>query len=108
MAKASVKLNVNMVRAIAIVVFVVVVLAVVIGSIAGLRQPAVAVCVLVVIEALIAALLHRAELWIHGVLILAEIIVGILFNHIVLVILCLCVYVAATAVMMVLEQVTGK
>ena len=61
-----------------------------------LKQPVVPVCVLVLIEAAIAVMLHNAELWIHGVLLLAEIIAGVALGRIVLVLLCILVYIAAT------------
>ncbi len=81
------------------VAFGIVVLVMILAATLGLRYAIVPVCFLVIIEALLAGLLHRAELWIHGVLILAEIIAGIIVGKTGLVILCLVVYVAATLVL---------
>ncbi len=61
-----------------------------------LREPIVPVCVLVMIEGALAVLLHHVELWLHGVLVLAQIIAGILLGQPALVILCAVVYAAAT------------
>lgn len=69
-----------------------------------LRTPVVPMCVLTILEAGIAVMLHRAELWLHGVLVLAEIVIGVFAGRLVLTILCAAVYVAATAAL----QVLGK
>ncbi len=60
-----------------------------------LKQSVIPVCVLVLIEAGIAVLLHNAEVWMHGLLILAEIIAGIATGRIVILLLCILVYIAA-------------
>ena len=54
-------------------------------------------CVLVILEAGIAVMMHKAELWIHGVMVLVQIIVGIIAGRTVVIILCVLVYAAATA-----------
>lgn len=61
-----------------------------------LKQSAVAVCLLIIIQTGIAVLLHQAELWLHGVLIIAELIAGFILGKATLVILCAIIYVAAT------------
>ena len=76
--------------------FALVTLAMIVIGIMALKVPAVAMCVLIIIEAGIAVMLHHAELWLHGVLVLAEVIVGIAIGKAVLIILCAVVYVAAT------------
>lgn len=61
-----------------------------------MEEPVVPVCVLVIIEGAMAAMLHHVELWIHGVLVLAQILVGIFLGQLALVIMCAVVYIAAT------------
>lgn len=81
---------------VSIAIFVVVAAISIVVMTVVLKQPVVPVCVLVLIEAAIAVMLHNAELWIHGVLLLAEIIAGVALGRIVLVLLCILVYIAAT------------
>ena len=81
---------------VSIAIFVVVVAISIVVMTVVLKQPVVPVCVLVLIEATIAVMLHNAELWMHGVLLLAEIIAGVALGRIVLVLLCILVYIAAT------------
>lgn len=81
---------------VSIAIFVVVAAISIVVMTVVLKQPIVPVCVLVLIEAAIAVMLHNAELWIHGVLLLAEIIAGVALGRIVLVLLCILVYIAAT------------
>ncbi len=81
---------------VSIAIFVVVAAISIVIMTVVLKQPVVPVCVLVLIEAAIAVMLHNAELWIHGVLLLAEIIAGVALGRIVLVLLCILVYIAAT------------
>ena len=81
---------------VSIAIFVVVAAISIVVMTVVLKQPVVPVCVLVLIEAAIAVMLHNAELWIHGVLLLAEIIAGVALVRIVLVLLCILVYIAAT------------
>ena len=49
-------------------------------------------------------MLHHAELWLHGVLVLAEVIVGFAIGKAVLIILCAVVYVAATVFLQMLDK----
>ena len=81
---------------VSIAIFVVVAAISIVVMTVVLKQPVVPVCVLVLIEAAVAVMLHNAELWIHGVLLLAEIIAGVALGRIVLVLLCILVYIAAT------------
>lgn len=84
--------------------FVAVAAIVIVIGICALHVPVVPMCVLVMIEAGIAVMLHKAELWLHGVLVLAEIIVGVLAGKTVLILLCALVYAAATAVLQMLDR----
>ena len=61
-----------------------------------MKLPVVSVCVLILIEAVIAVMLHNAELWIHVVLLLAEICAGAVLGKTVIVLICSVIYIAAT------------
>ena len=56
-----------------IILFAVIALVMIVIGIAALKVSAVAMCVLIIIEAGIAVMFHHAELWLHGVLVLAEV-----------------------------------
>ncbi|MCC8167936.1 MAG: hypothetical protein LIO37_01145 [Clostridiales bacterium] len=62
-----------------------------------------AVCAIVVIEVMMAALMHGVELWLHGLLVLAQILAGVLLDKTVLSLLCVAVYV----IMTLLQQIPG-
>lgn len=76
-------------------IFCIVALGMILLGTLGLHVNVVSVCLLIVLEAAIAVVIYHAELWIHGVLILLEIIEGILLGRILLVLCCIVVYVAA-------------
>lgn len=61
-----------------------------------LQEFVVSVCVLIVIEAAMAALLHQAELWKHGVLLGLQIVAGAIIGRVALTIICVIAYIAAT------------
>jgi 4-amino-4-deoxy-L-arabinose transferase-like glycosyltransferase len=63
-------------------------------GICAMKIPVVAMCVLVILEAAIAGLLHHAQLWVHGALVLAELIAGFASGKAVLTVMCVVVYVA--------------
>ena len=75
----------------AVAAFALVTLAMIVIGIMALKVPAVAMCV-------------HAELWLHGVLVLAEVIVGFAIGKAVLIILCAVVYVAATVFLQMLDK----
>ena len=87
-----------------IAAFAVIVAAMVLIGVCVLHVPVVAMCMLVILETALAVFLHHAELWLHGVVILAEVIAGILCSKILLVVLCAVVYVAATACLQVSDR----
>ena len=87
-----------------IAAFAVIVAAMVLIGVCVLHVPVVAMCMLVILETSLAVFLHHAELWLHGVVILAEVIAGILCSKILLVVLCAVVYVAATACLQVSDR----
>ena len=87
-----------------IAAFAVIVAAMVLIGVCVLHVPVVAMCMLVILETALAVFLHHAELWLHGVVILAEVIAGILCSKILLVVLGAVVYVAATACLQVSDR----
>ena len=87
-----------------IATFAVIVAVMVLIGVCVLHVPVVAMCLLVILETALAVFLHHAELWLHGVVILAEVIAGILCSKILLVVLCAVVYVAATACLQVSDR----
>lgn len=89
---------------IALAGFVIVALAAIILGICIWKVPVVAMCVLVILEVGIAVMLHNAELWFHAVVILIEVIAGVLAARVAPILLCIAVYVAAAAVLRVLDK----
>ena len=87
-----------------IAAFAVIVAVMVLIGVSVLHVPVVAMCLLVILETALAVFLHHAELWLHGAVILAEVIAGILCSKILLVVLCAVVYVAATACLQVSDR----
>ena len=88
----------------ALPLFVLVAAIVIVIGVCVLKVPVVPLCVLVILEAGIAVMLHHAELWVHGVLIVVELIAGAACGRIVLALLCAVLYVAATTVLIVLDR----
>ncbi len=70
-----------------------VVLFVVLFSMIKLDMPVVPVCVIVVIEAALAVCLHDVPIWLHGLVVIAEIVVGALCVVTLFMVLCAVVYV---------------
>ena len=80
----------------AVSVFSVVSLILILVAIFALQEFVVSVCVLIIIEAAMAALLHQAEVWKHGVLLGLQIVAAIIINRMPIIIVCVIAYVAAT------------
>lgn len=78
------------------VFFCVTVLALILVATLGWKEFVVPVCILMILEVLMAVLLHKAELWIHGILLVAQIVAGVVIDRLPLVILCMIAYIAAT------------
>lgn len=76
--------------------FAVVSLILILIAMIGLQEFVVSVCVLIILEAGMAALLHQAEIWKHGILLGLQILAGIIISRIPLIIICVIAYVAAT------------
>ena len=73
-------------------------------SVFALQEFVVSVCILMVIEVAMAALLHNVELWKHGVLLVAQIIVALILKNIPLVLVCIVIYIAATIALSLLQK----
>lgn len=77
----------------ALILFAIFELAVILVGILAMKEPVVPVCLIVIGAAGIAALMHNVELWIHGGVVLVELISGILISRIPLMVLCIIVYI---------------
>ena len=64
-----------------------------------LKIPVVAVCVILLLNVGIACCLHHEQVWLHGVLLIAELVAGILCKKIVFILLCIVIYVVAILVL---------
>ena len=84
---------------IALAVFLVIALVMILVSFFALSIPIVAVCTFVVLEALLCALLNNIPIWVHGIIVIAEVVAGVLFSKVVFMILMAVVYVAAVALL---------
>lgn len=80
----------------AVVGFSLVSLILILIAMLALQEFVVSVCVLIIIEAAMAALLHQAEIWKHGILVGLQLLAGIIISRIPLIIICILAYVAAT------------
>lgn len=69
-------------------------LLVILVSIMALDIPVAAVCIIVVVEAALAACLHDVPIWLHGLVLIGQIIAGIIVGQIVFIILCMVIYLA--------------
>lgn len=88
----------------AVTAFSVVSLALILVAMLVLQEFVVSVCILIIIEAAMAALLHQAEIWKHGILLGLQLVAGIILSRIPLIIICIIAYVAATSAL----QLMGK
>lgn len=61
-------------------------------SILGLDVPVVPVCVIVLIEVALAVCLHDVPIWLHGLVILVQIVTGILCQNIIFAAMCAVIY----------------
>lgn len=71
---------------------IVTVLLVILISILKLDIPAVPVCVVVLIEAAMAVCLHDVPIWLHGAVVIAQILIGALCGNLVFTVLCALLY----------------
>ena len=68
-------------------------LAVILISILALKIPVVPVCIIVILEAVLAVCLHDVPIWLHGLVVIAEIAAGVLCTKVIFMTLCALVYV---------------
>ena len=64
-----------------------------------LKIPVVAVCVILLLNVGIVCCLHHEPVWLHGVLLIAELVAGILCKKIVFILLCIVIYVVSILVL---------
>ena len=79
-----------------VVVFSLISLVLFLVAMFALQEFVVSVCVLIIIEAAMAALLHQAEIWKHSVLLGLQLVAGVIIDRTPLVFICVLAYVAAT------------
>ncbi len=79
-------------------------LLVILISILALKLPVVAICIMVLIEAGLAACLQNEPIWLHGLIVLVEIIAGILCGKTVFMILLAALYVVGILVLKLLRS----
>ena len=77
---------------------------VILVSIFALKLPVVAVCSIVLIVTLLAVCLHNLPVWLHVLVVVAELLCGGYFDKILLMVLTACMYVAAILVLKVIRQ----
>lgn len=82
-----------------LVAYAIVALALILTSYMALEIPVVAVGAIVILETLLATLLNKTPLWIHGLIGIAQIIAGICFGKVVFMILMVVVYAIAVALL---------
>lgn len=80
-------------------IFLGIALVMILVSTFALHIPIVAVCIIVILDAVIAACLNRIPVWVHGLVVIAQIVVGIVFAKTLLMVLMSVVYVAAVALL---------
>lgn len=78
-----------------LICFGVFVFALILVAMLALNEFVISVCVLIILEAMMAMLLHKAELWKHAVLVVAQIVAGVIIGRVPLIIICVLAYIAA-------------
>ncbi len=84
--------------------YAVVVIAVIIVSTMVFDIPVVAVCSIVVLETLLASCLHNLPVWLHGVVIIAEIVCGVIFDRLIFMIMEAALYLVAIFALKVIRK----
>ena len=67
-------------------------LLVILTSILALGVPAIPVCIIVLLEVGIVATLHDVPIWLHGAVVIAQIVAGALVGNLIFMILCAIIY----------------
>ncbi len=73
-----------------------------------LNMPIVSVCIIVILETLLAALLGPIPIWVHGLIIIAQIVAGIVAGKLIFMILMVVIYIAAIVVSYMLPYLRRK
>lgn len=89
---------------VAISAFVIITLVVILIATVARDEFIVPVCFLMILEAAMASVLRKSELWVHALFIVLQIACGFLLQRGFLTLLCVCVYVAATVTLMILNK----
>lgn len=84
--------------------YAVLAVAVILLGILVLKLPVVAVCCIVLIETLLAVCLHNIQVWLHVLVVVAQLLCGGYFDKIIFIVLSACLYVAAILVLKVIRQ----
>lgn len=69
-----------------------------------LKVPVVPLCLLIILQSLIAALLHHAELWVHGLVVVTEIVAGAVTGKIFLAVMIALGYGAGMGLLIMLDK----
>ena len=80
-------------------IFVAVSVVMILVSYLVLNIPIVPVCTIVILEALLCALLNQIPVWVHGIIVIAQVVAGVLFAKVVFMVLMAIVYVVAVALL---------
>lgn len=94
--------------AVSIAAFCIAAIVVLLVAVFVLQEFVVSVCVLMVLETAMAALLHKMEVWKHGVLLAAQFVVAAVLQRVALGALCVVVYVAAIVALQVMSRWASK
>lgn len=88
----------------ALFALIVAALLVILISILALKLPVVSICIMVLLEAAIAACLQNEPIWLHGLVVLVEIIAGIICGKTIFMILLAALYVVGILVLKLLRS----
>lgn len=79
------------------------IMAIVVNLVAALalKLSIVPVCLLIILEAGMAVCLHHVELWVHGLVVIAQIVAGVFAHQVILMVLCAVIYIFALVVLQV-------
>lgn len=79
-----------------LIAFVIAIFVLILIAMIALQEYVVSVCVLMILETMMAVLLHKVELWKHGVLLVAHLVAGFIIARVPLMVICMVAYIAAT------------
>jgi hypothetical protein len=86
------------------ILFVIVTAALIMTGIYACGVPVVPMCLLLILQSAVAALLHRTELWMHIAMLLVELIASVLAQKVAVMALCIVMYVVATAMFQIWDK----